>query len=336
MKRVSLFIILSIFLISTNYAQDKVGTTAAPFLGIGAGPKAIGMGGAFVAVANDPSAIYWNPSGISRTGKTEVLIEHTNYLIGTSYNYFGGVVALDEDNAIGLSVTYLDYGSENVTTVSMPDGTGEVWTAKDVAIGLTYSRNLTDRFSIAGTAKMVMQQIWHESATGWALDAGLLYITPFNDLKIGMDISNFGTDMRMTGEDLYVTHNPDPSVVGDNSKIPAEYYTESYPLPLLFRIGLAMDVVNSQDNKITLAVDALHPNDNAESVNVGAQYAWNNMIYARIGYKSIGIPDNQEGLTFGFGLAYELMLNLTLKLDYAYESYGMLNNIQKFAVSVSF
>jgi hypothetical protein len=335
MKKVLLLLIFT-FLIGNIYGQDKVGTTAATFLGIGAGPKAIGMGGAFVAVANDPTALYWNPSGISRTGKTEVLIEHTNYLLGTSYNFFGGVVALDQDNAIGISVTDLDYGSENVTTVAMPDGTGEKWSAKDIAIGLSYSRNLTDRFSIGGTAKMIMQQIWHESAVGYALDAGLIYITPFNNLKIGMNISNFGTDMRMSGEDLYITHDPDASKAGNNSKIPAEYFTDSYPLPLLFRLGLSMDVVKTEDNVVTLAVDALHPNDNAESVNVGAQYAWNNMIYARVGYKSLGIPDNQEGLTFGFGLGYELSYTLTLKVDYAYETYGLLKNIQKFAISVSF
>jgi opacity protein-like surface antigen len=336
MKKFLFFLTIGTLFIGSISAQDKVGTTAAPFLGIGAGPKAIGMGGAFVAVANDASALYWNPSGISRSGETGVMIEHTDYLLGTSYNYFGGVLALDENNAIGLSVVYLDYGSDQVTTVDMPDGTGEVWDAKDVSVGLTYSRNLTDRFSIGGTAKMVIQQIWHESATGWALDAGLLYITPFNDLKIGMDISNFGTDMSMSGQDLYITHNPDPSVAGDNSKIPAEYYTESYPLPLLFRIGLAMDVINTQDNKVTLAVDALHPNDNAQSVNVGGQYSWNNMIFARVGYKSLGIPDNEEGLTFGFGLAYNIAANLNVKLDYAYESYGLLKNIQKFAVSVDF
>jgi opacity protein-like surface antigen len=183
---------------------------------------------------------------------------------------------------------------------------------------------------------MIMQQIWHESATGWALDAGLLYTTPFNDMKIGMAISNFGTDMKMTGEDLYVTHNPDPSVAGDNSKIPAEYYTESYPLPLLFRIGLSMDVIKSEDNTVTLAVDALHPNDNAQSVNVGGEYSWNKTIYARVGYKSMGIPSSEEGLTAGFGLAYEVMANVTFKLDYAYENYGILSNIQKFALSVSF
>lgn len=335
MKKI-LLLIISIILAGAVYGQNKVGTTAAPFLGIGAGPTAIGMGGAFTAVANDPSALYWNPSGISRTGKTEIMMEHTSYLLGTSYNFFAGVVALDDNNAIGISVTDLDYGSERVTTVENPDGTGEQWSAVDLAIGLSYSRNLTDRFSIGGTAKMIRQSIWKETAIGWALDAGLLYITPFNDLKIGMEMANFGTDMKMTGEDLYITHDPNKSVAGDNPNIPAEYYTSSYPLPLLFRIGLSMDVIKSEDNIVTVAVDALHPNDNAESVNVGAQYVWNKMVYARVGYKSIGIPNSQEGLTFGFGLAYELTYTLRFKLDYAYESFGLLKNIQKFALSLSF
>jgi hypothetical protein len=331
-----LLVFTSVLIIGNVYAQNKVGTTAAPFLGIGAGPEAIGMGGAFTAVANDPSALYWNPAGISRTGKTGVLMEHTNYLVGTSYNYFAGVVAFDEDNAIGVSVTDLDYGSEDVTTVEAPDGTGEQWSALDLAVGLTYSRNLTDRFSIGGTVKMINQRIWRESATGWALDAGLLYITPFNNLKIGMEIANFGTDMRMSGQDLYISHDPDPTKAGNNPDIPAEYYTDTFPLPLLFRIGLAMDVLQLQDNIVTVAVDALHPNDNGQSVNVGAQYVWNKMIYARAGYKSLGTPNSEEGLTFGFGLAYDINYSLTLKVDYAYEKYGRLENIQKFALSVSF
>jgi hypothetical protein len=334
MKKFLLFITF-VLLIGNIYGQNMVGTTAAPFLGIGAGPEAIGMGGAFTAVASDPSALYWNPAGISRTGKTQVLIEHTDYLVGTSYNYFAGVVALDQDNAIGVSITDLDYGTEDVTTVNAPDGTGEKWSALDLAIGLTYARNLTDRFSIGGTVKMINQSIWRESATGWALDAGLLYITPFNNLKIGMEMANFGTDMKMSGEDLYITHDPDATVAGSNPDIPAQYYTDSFPLPLLFRIGLAMDVLNLEDNIITLAIDALHPSDNGQSVNIGAQYVWNKTIFLRAGYKSLGTPDSEEGLTFGFGFSYDINYNLSLKVDYAYENYGRLENIQKFALSIS-
>ncbi len=97
-----------------------------------------------------------------------------------------------------------------------------------------------------------------------------------------------------------------------------------------------MDVIKTEDNIVTLAVDALHPNDNAQNVNIGGQYEWNKMIYARVGYKSLGIPNSEEGMTLGFGLAYEIIANLTFKLDYAYENYGILNEIQKFAVSVKF
>ncbi len=318
------------------YAQNKVGTTAAPFLGIGAGPRAISMGGAFVALANDPTALYWNPAGISRDGHTQALLEHTNYLLGTSYNFFAAIVAFDEDNAVGLSVTNLAYGSSEVTTLSQPDGTGETWNANDWAIGISYSRNLTDRFSIGGTAKMIIQQIWRESATGFALDAGLLYITPFNNLKIGMEIANFGTEMQMTGQDLFITVSPDESVVGANSKIPAQYYTSSYPLPLMFRVGLAMDVINSTNNRLTLAADALHPSDNLQSVNVGGEYCWDNLISLRAGYKSLFMPNSEEGLTLGLGLNYDITSRFNVKVDYGYENYGLLKNIQKFALTVGF
>ncbi len=333
----NLFPVLLVLLAASQLlAQNKVGTTAAPFLGIGAGPRAVSMGGAFTAVANDPTALYWNPGGISRDGRTATLFEHTNYLVGTSYNFFVAVVTLDENNAIGMSVTNLAYGSSEVTTVAQPDGTGETWNANDWEIGLSYSRNLTDRFSIGGTAKMIIQQIWRESATGFAMDAGLLYITPFNDMKIGMEIANFGTDMKLTGQDLLITVSPDQSVVGANSQIPAEYYTTAYPLPLIFRVGLAMDVVNSAQNRVTLAVDAIHPSDNVQSMNFGAEYCWNNMVSARVGYKSLFVPDNQEGLTLGIGLSYDISVRFNVKLDYAYQNYGLLKNIQKFGLTLGF
>jgi hypothetical protein len=294
------------------------------------------MGGAFVAVATDPSALYWNPAGISRNGKTEVLLERTNYLLGTKYNFFAAVLALDENNAVGVSVTNLAYGQDAVTTADNPDGTGETWSASDWSFDITYSRNLTDRFSIAGTGKMVVQRIWRESATGWALSAGLLYITPFRDLRIGMSIANFGTEMQLTGEDLFVTNDPNPSIKGNNKKIPADLGTNSYPLPLLFRVGLAMDLIASDDARLTLAADALHPSDNAQSMNVGAEVSWNKMLFARAGYGSMFLPDRQGGLTVGGGLRYDISSRFTFKFDYAYQDYGLLQNVQKFAVSIGF
>ena len=327
-----------VLVLSTSqvHPQNKVGTTAAAFLGIGAGPRAIGMGSAFTAVASDPSALYWNPAGVSRTGQTEVLFEYTNYFFGISYNYFAGVVALNEDNAIGVSITNLNYGSDVVTTLSAPEGTGQTWSASDWAVGVTYSRNLTDRFSIAGTAKMIIQKIWRESATGWALDGGVLYITPFNDMKIGMEIANFGTDMQLTGSDLFVSYDSNPSMEGNNKNIPAQYYTNSYPLPLFFRVGLSMDVVQLGNHRLTVAADAIHPSDNLQSVNVGAEYSWGNLIFLRAGYKSLFQPNSQEGLTLGVGFRYQIDTHLIAKIDYGFEDYGLLKNLQEFSFSIGF
>lgn len=200
-------ILSALFLFASSpsllHAQSKVGTTAAPFLGISVGPTASAMGGAFVALGSDASSLYWNPGAISRMGRSQIMGAHTSWLVDTDFNWVGLSIALDADNAIGLSLTQLDYGEEEVTTVQKPDGTGEKWTAQDIAVGLSYARNLTDRFSIGGSLKYISQSIWNESASAFAFDLGLLFLTPFNGLRIGMSISNFGTDMRAWMERIW-------------------------------------------------------------------------------------------------------------------------------------
>ena len=170
-------------------AQSKVGTTAAQFLGISVGPRAVAMGSAFVAQGGDVSALYWNPGAISRSGQSQLMVSSTDWLIDTRLNWVGFQLAIDEANTIGISMTQLDYGQDDVTTVAAPEGTGQVWTAQDVAVGVSYARNLTDRFSIGGSFKYVSQKIWNESATAFAFDVGLLFITPFNGLRLGMSLS---------------------------------------------------------------------------------------------------------------------------------------------------
>ncbi|MDT8324249.1 MAG: PorV/PorQ family protein, partial [Bacteroidota bacterium] len=155
-------------------AQSKVGTTAAQFLGIGVGPRAVAMGGAYVAMGDDASAMYWNPGGLSRIGHSQVVASHTGWLVDTDLNWVGLTLALDASNAIGISLTQLDYGEEKVRTVVMPEGTGARWTAQDLAFTITYARSLTDRFSIGGSFKYITQQIWNESASTIAFDVGLM------------------------------------------------------------------------------------------------------------------------------------------------------------------
>ena len=246
----------------TESNVSKVGTTAAPFLEIEVGSRAIGMGGAFVAIANDATAIYWNPAGLSRISKIEATLVHTNWLVGSNFDFVGVVLPLGYFGSIAINVTSFSIDEMVVRTVQRPEGTGEKFSVGDLSAGLSYAKNLTDRFSIGVNAKYISQRIWHMKATGVAFDIGTLFKTQFNDMIIGMSISNFGASLKMEGKDVFVNYDEAPQFGGSNDRIPAYKLTDKFPLPLLFRVGLAMDILNTNNSKLTIAIDAAHPNNN--------------------------------------------------------------------------
>ncbi len=333
MKKIIILFILSF---SALYSQTKVGSTAAPFLNIGIGPKAVSMGGAFISTANDVSALYWNPAGASRIESNGVSFAHTRWFADITFNWAGAIINLGSYGAAGLSVTYLDYGDMEVTTLEEQDGTGEYFTAKDIALALTYSYNLTDRFSLGMSVKYINQRIWHTTADAFAVDIGTLFISDFYGLRIGATISNFGTDMQLDGKDLYVLYDVNTDINGNNNQILAKLKTDSYPLPLLFRVGLAKDISITDRHRITLGVDAIHPNDNSEALNVGGEYSFNENLFLRAGYKSAFMNNTEEGLCLGFGLKYEVSHGISTSLDYAYQEFGNLSYTQHFGIGVKF
>ncbi len=328
---------------SPAHAQSKVGTTAAQFLGIAVGGRAVAMGGAYVASNQDVSSIYWNPGAIVQADRSEFSFVNTDWLVGTKFRWFGLLVNFDGENAIGASVTQLDYGQEDVTTVTSPEGTGEQWSAADLAVALTYSRRLTDKFSIGGSVKFVNQRIWNESATGITFDVGLLFVTDFNNMRIGMSMSNFGGDLTLSGKDLLNRVDIDPNNAGSNKTLVADLKTDPWPMPLLFRVGVAMDVVKNDEMSATIAIDALRPNDNTESVNVGGEVGWRNMLFVRGGYRSLFAREGpftkdtqQEGLTLGAGLQYRVEGFASLSVNYAFQKFGLFGNLNTIALSIGF
>ncbi|MHB1048817.1 MAG: PorV/PorQ family protein [Bacteroidota bacterium] len=317
-------------------AQTKVGTSAAQFLGIPVGPRGAALGGAFVALSNDVSALYYNPGAISQPGVSQFLVSHTNWLVDTKFDWVGVMINLDGQSAIGVSITQLDYGEELITTEIDQIGTGETWSAADISVGLTYARNLTDRFSIGGTAKYIQQRIWNESASAFAVDVGLRYRTDFNGMIIGMSISNFGTDMRLDGKDLFRPIDTDPTNTGTNKTIVSRLKTDDWPLPLFFRAGLAMDVVKFEDIRITAAADALRPSDSAETLNVGGEFSWRESLFIRGGMNALFLPDRENGFTVGGGAKYELSAVNFVSFDYSYQDFGKFGGIQSFAIGITF
>jgi hypothetical protein len=227
-------------------------------------------------------------------------------------------------------------GEMEVRTVDQQDGTGELFDASDIAIGVAIGFNLTDRFSIGLNAKYILQRIWKESSQGFAVDIGTLYNTVIEGLRIGAVISNFGTDMQMTGNDLLVYHDIDPYQSGNNERIFAELQTQHWPLPLNFQIGVAMDIINNDLHRITLETDAIHPIDNTESIHLGTEYAFHENYFLRVGYRNLFLQDSEEGLTLGGGINMPLFGDFHVTLDYAYADFGRLENAQRFSVNIIF
>lgn len=339
-----IFNLIVIFSITFNvaFAQtfktnvSKRGTTAATFLSIGQSARAIGMGSAFVGVVNDVSSIYWNPAGLTKAEGGQIMVDHTKWIAGTEYNFFAVSYNIGDLGTVGVSFTGSNIGDMKVTTIEEPWGTGEVFSATDMAISLAYALQLTDRFSIGFNPKFVYQGIWKMSASAFAIDMGVQYVTPFDDAILAMSISNFGTEMRLLGQSNLVLYDPDPFTTGNNNKIPAYLETKDWALPLTFRVGVAYNPIKLENHKLTLAFDALHPSDDYESVNLGFEYGFQDFLFLRGGYKSLFLDDSEESYALGFGLKKNLMGNVSIKVDYAYQDFGRLNNIQKFSLTVCF
>lgn len=334
--------VILILCTSFSFAQSfvsnvsKRGTSAATFLSIGQSSRAIGMGSAFVGVQGDPSDLYWNPAGIASIDGINIMFDHTNWIADVAYNYFASAYHIDGFGTLGLSVIISDIGDMPVTTISQPDGTGQTFSATDFAVSLAYAVNLTDEFAIGFNPKFIYQSIWNTNATAFAMDMGVQYRTPFDDMILAMSISNFGTKMKLEGNSTLILYDADPFSNGNNDKIPAYLETQSWALPLIFRVGLAYEPVRTEDHRLLLAVDALHPSDNYESVNVGAEYTFMNILSLRGGYKSLFLQQSEETFAVGFGIQKQIIGNVTLHVDYAYQDFGRLSDIQKISFAVSF
>jgi len=331
------FIVLIVLLLS-NYGLSQVfsGTTAGQFLKIEVGAKAIGMGGAFVSQSNDASSLYWNPGSLAKLKNNSAMFAHTYWIANINHDFAGVILKIGEQNALGISYTTLGIGDMKVRTEIYPEGTGELFTANDYAIGISYGMNLTEDFSIGVTGKYVGEKIWHMSASTIAFDFGLLYNTPIHNLNLGMSISNIGGKIKYAGEDNFIYYSYNPDEHGNSQNIYAEIKMDEWDLPLIYRVGLSMKILESDMHSIIISADALHPNDYNEFVNLGFEYGFMERVFLRAGYKSLFKKESEEGLTAGLGLLYYLTDYMPLKVDYAYADFGRLEAVHRISLEIGF
>ncbi|MBW7889347.1 MAG: PorV/PorQ family protein, partial [Bacteroidetes bacterium] len=257
-------------------------------------------------------------------------------LADMTYDYVASALTLEDVGTLGLSLTSFRVPEDLVRTDINPDGDGRRWSAGSFALGVSFARSLTDRFSIGISAKYISEYIWNMSSNGFAFDIGTIYTTQFNGLRIGASISNFGTKLRLDGHDISFNSYPGGKQGQGPQNVESEYKTESYDIPLMFRIGLAMELLQTSNFKATVSVDATHPNDNVEYINSGLEIGYNEMIFARIGYKSLLYDNSEEGLTWGFGVNIGISNLTAVKVDYAFSDFGRLTNVQYVTISVTY
>lgn len=334
------FLVLILLVGQTNYSQNvsKTGTTAASFLEIGVGAPANSMGGAFVGLANDASTLYWNVGGIATLDQYEAILVRTNWIADTKFDYAGLVIPLGDFGNFGLSFTSLSMEDMKVTTVEQPDGTGENFSASDISVALSFAKKFTDRFSIGITAKYIKQSIWHMSASAFAIDAGTLFRTDLlGGMTIGAVMSNFGTPMRLEGRDSRYFISVDPTKQGSNDRIPTNIDLDSWDLPLYFQIGVSTYAFQYDNYKLRISADALVPNNDYQSLNVGTEFSFMDFFSIRGGYNSLFLKDAEGGLSFGAGINSKMLLSTAIvNFDYAYRDFGKLKNVHSFSIGIRF
>ena len=295
------------------------------------------MGSANVAIVNDLSSGFWNPAGLANLKGIQAYFENNGWLAGTDYNFGSFGFEWPRVGVFSLSLAILKSPDDLVRTVENPNGTGEKFNSQDMSIGLSVGKKLTDELSLGATIKNIRQRIWHSSGQTVGVDIGVQYKTPIKNLILGASIANFGNDISLAGRDMNISVDPDPNNQGNIEFVNAQYETDAFPLPLIFRVGLGGYIIDQEKLDVLFAFDAVHPNDNYEYINIGIETNVNNMFSLRAGYPGIGKKDAIEGLSFGVGVKYPIMNSSNnLSVDYTSSDFGPLGIVKRVSLGFNY
>jgi Type IX secretion system protein PorV len=320
---------------SLAHAQSKTGTTIGQVLLIEPSARAAGMGNAGVALYDEVASAFYNPGALGQLSGYGVHFTHSLWLADITYDYAAAFLQAGSFGNLFFSLAALNSGEISVRTVEQPLGTGERYTVSNLALGLGYGRALSDRFSVGVQLTYLQETVWHSSLSTFAVNVGTVYRLAENGLRIGASISNFGLQAGYSGRDLRIQYDLNPDKYGDNGALPGEVHTTEYSLPVLFRVGMSLPVKFNNRHEILLAVNAFHPNDNTESVSVGAEWSFLKAFSLRGGYQNIFLQDSEVGLTLGAGLQYDFQ-GFGFRFDYGWADHGRLENTQKFGLELTF
>jgi len=335
MKKIVLLLLVLIFTAGSVFAQSKVGTTIGAFLRIEPSARAAGMGNAGSALPGGIEAIYFNPGAIGTIENAAVSYTHSFWFADIDYNYAALALPIKGVGNFFASVTSLNSGEMDVRTVEQPLGTGERFNVSNVAVGIGYGLRVTSRFATGIQVNFGTERIWHTSNKLVTFSVGTIYRLSESGATLGFGLMNFGTSAQFTGGDLAIQYDPNPDIAGNNGSLPADQATDSFPVPVMFRLGLSVPFHTTQDSKFLALVEALHPSDNSESANLGLEWEWKKLFALRAGYQTLLQTDGQLGLTLGFGVM-GILGNNTYKVDYAWADHERLQDTHRVSMAIIF
>lgn len=333
-KSASILLISVILMSGIVSAQRKTGTTIGQFLKIEPSSRIVGLGNAGASLSGEVSSIFYNPASLGRLNGSDVQFTFNKWLADISYNYMAAGINVSGVGTFALILTMLNSGEMDVRTVEQPLGTGERFTVKNFALGLGYGLLLTDRVAVGIQLNYINETIWHSSLSAIGMNFGVQYQLMDNGLTLGASVSNFGSRASYDGRDLYINYDFDPKKYGDNDQLPAALRTDAFPLPTIFRAGVSYKYDFSSDYKLLVAVDAIHPNDNTESINIGGELNILNYFAIRGGYRNLFLPDSEGGLVLGGGIRTDIAGAYNIRFDYTYADYGRLAEAHRVTVSI--
>ena len=310
MKRIAILTVIMLAVPAMVFAAGfaKVGTFGGQELKIGVSARATAMGSAFTGLADDATAVFWNPGGLVNVKANEVSVNHVAWAADTKLST--AIVAFNPRSIPGtfaFSVRSFWMDPELVRTAYNPEGTGQTFDAGTTTFGLSYARFFTDKFSVGFTLNYLHMGLAETAVNSGAFDFGIMYRIGIKDLKLGMAIQNLGGKFTFDERE---------------SK-----------LPVTFKVGVSFNAFKNERQRLTPALEFQHPSDNLERANAGVEYALNELFFARAGYH---INYDTDGLAFGFGAALPTGESNRIQADYSAVDMDALGYVHRFTVSVSY
>lgn len=333
--------ILLIFSIQNSYASaSKLGTAGAVELLIPMGAYNVGMSGANISNISGTDAIYWNPAGLANSDKAQVSFSYLNYFADMKVSYFAAAADVGKIGTIGISLQSLNIGGIDVTTVDMPEGTGQTINPDYLTVGVTYSKKFSDRILFGTNVKMISENIGNMSAKAVAFDFGLQYVTPFG-ISFGIVMKNYGNEIKFDGTEIEFNSDiPFSNPNGTTRKTKLDMAT--HELPTSLNMGLAYDLKFGENNLIRAAGSYSNNSYELDQIKVGGEFGFNDMIFVRSGYFMNLFPEDYEGedesqfgLSFGFGIKINFGNN-KLVFNYANRPMELFSSNQYFSMGLIF